>query len=364
MPVKFADGLEVLFLEGTAGEMGFEHGVVVKERIHASLEQFLRRSQEVFEVPYTFLRSEAPKCEPFMPPSFVEELRGLAEGSETSYEELLALNCMVDVDTVYSQQFMHCCNFIVGKPATKGELLLHGRNLDYPDGGILDRMCMVVVRKPESGATPTAGVSWVGFVGMLTGCSATKMTVAEVGTPCDDVSILGVPITCLLRDALEQTSSTEGFFKHVQAAPRTGGFNVAVSDGKTGDARAIEITSRLCESRKPRRGTLIVDSWCHCRGTSFNRLTHAAGALRYARMAELIEQNYGQIDVPVALNLLNDKLDIAFRTSAGRTYNSICNCHTVHSVLFLPADECLYVAHSHIPAPAGGYHKLDLADLW
>ena len=364
MPLLLIQGLEVMELQGTAGEMGYEHGRLMKDRIQLGLEQFVRRSQTLFEVPYQFLCAEARKLEKFIPPLYLEEMRALSEASEVSFEEMLAINCMVDLDAIYMQRIMQCCNFVLGMPATRDGLFLHGRNLDFPHGKVLNKMGIVVVRKPASGAVPTLGVSWVGFVGMLTGCNAAQLTVAEVGTPARDVSINGVPVTCLLRAGLERSSDPSDFCNFLRAAPRTAGFNIAVSDGKTEDAAAVEITSRLCERRNARDGTLIVDNLCLCRKTSLNRLTYAAGALRYARMVQLVHENYGRIDAAVAMQFLKDKFDSVFRTSTGHTYNSICNDHTIHSVLFLPKIQRLYVSHSSSPAPAGPYHEVDVSKLW
>ncbi len=365
LPLEVHSGIEVLILKGSPAEMGAEHGVIMRERIQLGFDHFVRRSEEIFEVPYEALLEQAGNCEPHIPQHYIEEMKALASGCGIAYNEILALNCLVDIDACFMQKIFHCCNFAVGPPATQDGIFLHGRNLDFPHLGVIPQMAIVIVRMPTSPTElPTVGITWVGFVGMLTGCNATQLTLAEVGSPAKDCSLKGIPIAFLLRKALEECSSTQDVYRLLGSNERTCGFNVLACDGKTGESSGIEFTHSLCERRPPRRGILVVDDVCLCGKTGHNRLSHPAGAFRHARMMQLIHEHSGKISLERALAFLKDRYDMAYATPRGRGYNCICNRDTVHSVLFVPAEERLLVAHGHVPAPKGEYKELKLNEIW
>jgi len=366
MPLRKIGDVELLELQGTPDEMGTEHGRLLKKGIQMLIERYVRRSERIFEVPYDYLVREAQRCKPFIPDSYILEMEAIASASEVPFDELLAMNCIADVDGCYMQQILRCCNFVVGPPATTDRLFLHGRNLDFPPGGnLLPRTAAIVSRQPASADTlPTLAIGWAGFVGMFTGFSAAQITAAEISVPAQDSSVEGVPISCLIRYGLEHSSSVADFAQIVKSTPRTCGYNLAVSDGKTQTSCGIELTHLLCERRGPQNGILVVDDVCLCKRTGSSRLSYPAGAFRHARMMELIDGHRGQIDTDLALTFLKDRYDMAYANPQGRGYNCICNSHTVQSVLFFPAEKRLLISNARVPAPNGEYRELRTESLW
>lgn len=362
MPLEVIDGLQVLILRGTPGEMGIEHGRLLKDYVHLAVEGFLRRSARAFEVPYPHLREAARFCSPYIPDAYVEEMHGLAESSEVPYEDILAINCLVDVDGCYQQSQLHCCNFVLGSPATAEGLLIHGRNLDFPPFRVLPRIAVAIVRQPsDMSRLPTLAIAWAGFTGMLTGYSAARLSVGEIGVPAKDASLEGTPIGVTIRDMLESCDSVEACTKRLSTSRRTCGYNLALCDGKTGESAGVEMTRDLCEWRPGQEGILIVDDVCFCRRTGRNRLGHPAGAFRFARMMQLVHGRKGSIGLEDAFSFLRDCYDLATAQPNGRSYNCICNRNTIQSVLFLPSARRVFIAHGQSPAPKGAYHDLDLS---
>lgn len=355
----------VLQLRGDYGVMGHQHGCALSDKVGQMVEHYVGRSEEIYEVPTPYLLRESKRCLPFIPKRFIEEMEGIASGSDVSMENILALNCLADVDGCYMQGLLHCCNFVLSHPVTRGGLFCHGRNLDFPNaGGVLAELAVAVSRMPSNGAIPTFAVTFPGFVGILTGYSRAKLTAAEVGVPDKGASIDGAPIALLLRDILERAENTDQAFEIARDAPRTCGFNLAVSDGNVRNGIAIEMTRRLCERRSARNGVLVVDNVSFCRNTAKNRLTHAAGAFRHARIIQLISESRGAIDTEVTRGILSDNYDVSRARANPTSYNCICNHHTIHSVLFLPAEGRLLLAHGAIPAPSGGYVEYTDEDIW
>lgn len=358
-------GVRFLRLSGGAGEMGLQYGRYAASEIESMLEHYVRRSETTYEVPTAVLISESKKCKPFIPSAYLDEIAGVAEGSGTSFTELLALNCLTDVDGCHTQKALQCCNFVVAPPATSGGLFLHGRNLDFPPAGrTLAKCALLVSRQPHGNVLPTISFTFAGIVGMFTGYNAAQLTCAEVAVPDRYGSVEGVPLSILLRQGLESASDIQHFYDCMAKSPRTCGYNLAIADGKTKDCRAIEMTRRFCEKRSARRGILVVDDVCFCKKTATMRLTYPSGAFRYARMIQLLSSSHRAIDIESALEILSDTFDLARGRDSGNSYNCICNHHTALSVLFLPAERRMLVAQGNLPAPSGPYVEFHDSEFW
>ncbi|MCE9629083.1 MAG: hypothetical protein K8Q91_03760 [Candidatus Vogelbacteria bacterium] len=365
VPLELIESIPILLLEGTPEEMGHEHGRLLKNEIGLLVDGFVRRSNEIFGVPYHFLLEQSARCANFIPSMYLEEMRAIAEGCEVPYADILALNCIADVDGCYMGALHQCCNFVLLPSVTRGRLI-HGRNLDFPLGrDIHARVGICIARSPASETLlPTISPTIVGMVGTYTGMSAARLSLSEVSTPASDCDIEGVPISIVLRMVLEKARNLADALEIVKNVPRTCGYNLALADGKSGEAGAIEFTRSLCAWRSARRGTLIVDDCCQCPQTARNRLTYSAGTFRYARMRTLIEEHRGALCAEAALRFLRDKYDGATGRENGKSYNCICNHHTIQSVLMFPAEMSLAVAHEMIPAPDGEYRLIDMSSIW
>ena len=366
MPLERIENIKLLRLRGSAYDMGEEHGHAMRDIIRQAVIHFVHNSEMTYELPPEILIRDARQCLPHIPRAYVEEMEGLAEGSGTSFDEILALNCLPDVDAHHTQRLLQCCNFVLSPPATTNGEFLHGRNLDFPSAkGWITNAAVLIVRHPDdSAAVPTLSVGFAGFVGTFTGYSANQLTAAEVTSPVGKSHLDGMPLPLLLRNALERASSVGEFYSVVRHSRRTCGYNLAVGDGKTRESAAIEITRDFCELRRPKRGVLIVDNVCFCKKTARHRLTYAAGAFRYARMMQLIDSHRGRITGEIALGFLADDFDLARATHCGDNYNCICNHDTVQSVLFLPAEGRVLVSTGFLPAPKGEFTEIGDAQLW
>lgn len=358
--------LKILRLRGTPAEMGREYGELMKSQLGPLVRAYLRKSQETFEVPYDFLMRMAEHCRRFVPEEYLEEIEALSAAADVGELELLALNCLSDIDGCYTQQVLQCCNFVLSAPATADDLFLHGRNLDFPPGGdIAASASVMIVRTPSAANTfPTLSIGFYGHVGMYTGYSGARLSCGEVSVPAKDTSLNGVPLSLLMRRGLERAESCREFVGIMREAPRTCGYNLAVSDGKAKRAYGVEMTHKRCEARRARDGVLVVDDVCFCKATARDRLTYPAGAFRHARAMQLIAGSRGRITVERALEFLQDTYDVAWANPNGTGYNCLLNHHTLHSVLFLPAEDRLFVAFRKPDGAFGEYTEIGGAQLW
>lgn len=109
----------VAVLHGTPYEMGLQHGMLFKNRIHSlyttlltsSLLPYLNREQPdiasamaLYNGPkyaddkfsYEFLMDSAKSLEKYIPSDLVQEMHGVAEGSGMTYDRILLLNMLMD----------------------------------------------------------------------------------------------------------------------------------------------------------------------------------------------------------------------------------------------------------------------------
>ena len=92
-------GYPFLTLTGTARERGYQYGSQVPELIKKNI-AFYRTMFEGFGVPWETAGKISKKFEPFIRdyyPEALEEISGLAEGANLSYEDILTINCRSEI---------------------------------------------------------------------------------------------------------------------------------------------------------------------------------------------------------------------------------------------------------------------------
>lgn len=366
MPLSRIDTVRLLRLSGTPEEMGAEHGSLMRSQIGAIMDGFLRKSQQIFEVPYPCLISSAKHCEQFIPQEYRIEMKALAEASGVSYEEVIAFNCLADIDATYTQALGQCSNVLV---STGENFFAHGRNFDFPIIPALhNATACVFARIPgEKEKHPTFSVGWPGQVGILTGCNNRGMSIGQVTAPGKGPTLEGVALSILIRQVLEQASDVASAYTLVRNSPRTHGYNLAVGNGQEMNAIAIECKPYCCEKRYMQDGYLVVDDLCMCRRLSIGQLAYSAGVLRHARAVSLLSTQARTADVNTIMAILRDTYDMSIalpRSPHFRGINTICNFMTAHSVVFLPRERRVLVSHRTVPAPLGKYYEVAFSDLW
>lgn len=366
MPIVEMGDEKVLVLVGSHEEMGWEHGRVFREQVGLLIEQFLKRGEALFGLPYSSLLDLSKDYEPHIPDFYKAEMHALSEGAEVPYADILGLNALVDVDACYSQRLGQCCNVVM--MMADGHLA-HGRNLDFPVPPRVNRDASVIIaRNPsEPDLIPSVSITWAGYIGSVTGCNARGLSIGVVTSPGNIPVRDGVPLSIMLRQVMEQSVSLEEAYALVSTSPRTGGYNIAVTDGPARAAMGIECTPELCEARMMDRRFLVVDDLCLCRRTSHARLTTPAGVLRHARAVQMLCEAPCRGSLERLLQILADRWDLSEgvqREADYRGYNTICNVITVHSVVFLPQAQRLLVSNKAVPAPLAQYHSIDLRELF
>lgn len=336
------DGQLVLHVAGTPWEMGYQHGALLKDHIRESV-HFL------FEVKAAEVKIEAfgLKLTPrhaidmivayqrrHMPEKYLQELEGLAAGADLPLADAAAAN--------FIPELFHCSGFAVMNSATEDGVLYHGRVLDYATDWKLQEHAVLIVAKPAEGI-PFVNVSYAGFIGSVTGMNAEHVSIGEMGGAglghWD-----GVPMSFLVRMALEESDSLDEALATFRDRPRTCEYYYVIADGEDNRAVGLAAHWNTFEIVKP--------------GEAHPRLNEpvkdtvllSAGD-RYKELARRARENQGKIDAKAALGLMD--CPVAMKSN-------------LHSVLFEPRGTRFWVAHATAdgkPAATQPYHEFRLTDL-
>ena len=241
------DGNLVLHLRGTPREMGFQHGRLLKEQVHGTIQRVMNPQGKLAQSPefasYMMMRGLMhDMLRKHLPPRFVEEMKGLAEGAGIDYAEIEAGN-------LFPEAF-HCSGIALRGSATHDGSLYQVRILDYMTMLGLQEAAVVIVHEPEDGLQKWMNVSFAGFVGSVTGMNAAQISIGEMGG--SGVGYWdGVPMSFLIRDALERSSTLQEALAVFKETKRTCEYYYVISDGKTRDAVGLWTTPDVCETIGP-----------------------------------------------------------------------------------------------------------------
>ena len=281
------NGCRVLHIKGAPYEMGFQQGVLLKDDIQA-LVRFLfdvKAKEAKLEL---FGKRVEPKSvinlitkleHKDVPERFHEEMKGVADGSGVSLEEIVCAN--------FIPELFHCSGFAISGAATKDGKLYHGRILDYGCDWRLQEHAVLTVAEPE-GKIPFVNVTYAGFIGSVTGMNARQVAVGEMGGG-GLGHWLGVPMPILVRMALEEANDLDQALSVFRDHPRTCQYFYVISDGKSGQAVGLEASWDVFGVVKM--------------GESEKRLPHAipnavllSAGDRYQELVKRVKAGYGTFD--------------------------------------------------------------------
>lgn len=336
------DGSRVLHVKGTPYEMGYQQGALLKSNIH-ELVRFLfdvKAKDLKLEVaglkadPKTLIKIIADGQKQFVPERFYEEMRGLADGSGLDYDEVVIAN--------FIPEMFHCSGFALAGSATMNGTLYHGRVLDYGTDWRLQEHAVLTVAEPE-GKIPFVNVSYGGFIGSVTGMNARRVSLGEMGGR-GLGHWAGVPMTFLMRMALEEASTLDEAVAIFRDNPRTCEYYYVIADGKTGKAVGMEASwSKF--------GTVAMGETHPRLPRAFPDAVLLSIGDRYDELVRRVEAGHGRIDAEAALRLMDRP--VAMQSN-------------LHNVLFETKSTRFWVANASKdgePAATQPYHAFQLTEL-
>ena len=367
-------GPPVIVLSGTPYEMGRQHGTALREEVQASVRRVLSYFRRYLKVPWVgplavnwWLDRVWSDAYRFIPPAYLEELRGLADGSGVPLAELERLHAIPD--RTYS-----CSNFAAWGRATTDGRLIHVRNLDWNIQAGIQRSPVVFVVRPE-GAHAFVNVGWAGFIGVLSGVNDARISIGQVGAETVEMTFRGEPMVFLMRRVMEEADDVDEAARLIRRATRTVGVNYVVADAKAKRALAIETTRRhvrVFEADDPAEHAV---SYARPMADAVFRADAAMDpAIRDRQLASHGEPSRPGLEPPggsaydvrylgqaAGLQAHFGRLDPAAARSIARAVAPDSN---VQSVIVAWPDLWVANARGMTPAARTAYHHLDLEELF
>jgi isopenicillin-N N-acyltransferase like protein len=235
--------LTILHLKGSPYQMGYQHGKLLKEEISRNILRFIDNPNppEAQKSQTKAFLEALPVIVRHIPDRFLEEMKGLADGSGISFDKILLLN-------LFPEMF-HCTGLTVADEATLDGSLYHVRVLDYAIGKDLQDTAVLIIQQPL-GKVPFANVSYAGFIGSVTGMNAEKIAIGEIGGKGYGYWD-GLPMSFLLRDLLERAAHMQDIKDILAQTPRTCEYYYVFSDGKTNQALGVYATASQLQFIQP-----------------------------------------------------------------------------------------------------------------
>ncbi|MFQ6000934.1 MAG: C45 family autoproteolytic acyltransferase/hydrolase [Anaerolineae bacterium] len=326
----------VLHLRGTLYEMGYQQGVLLRQEIRGRVASLYG---ELTLDPLPLLLQEARLLE--IPDEFREEMLGLAQGAGVSYTDILLLNswpqlvarprsdeALNEILTTFEPWFPpHIevrspfltpnepgaswvslspgATFALFGEASKSGNLLHGVEGDMA----LERI-LLILYEPEVG-NAFVSLSGPGMVGVNMGLNEERISVAYLDVPSLDSSLRGVPLPFTLRRVLQYSGDLPQALRIIASAPRTGGANVVIGDGKPASAAVLELSAHRHALFEAQDGYVVRtsrfsdSSLLAFQGERDSR----ASEERYSLWEEMIRRRYGLFDLEKVLFLLSHQCE-------------------------------------------------------
>jgi hypothetical protein len=311
-----SDSIPILYLQGTPYDIGYQHGYLLKDRIGPDLEGFIQLAER-WGCDYANLTNTWALLKPFVPFEYLQEMQGLSDASGFPLDRIEAAHAIPAI--------FHCSSIAAWNQASPAAELYLSRSLDFPidiidnsTGIALQENTIIMVVVPASGI-PFLSIGWAGFIGSVGGINNASIAIAEAGSSTTDFDYRGFDMIFRVRKALEQSQNLDQAVSILIEPNRTAGYNFIVADGKTKDARVIEVTKNTfyvgawdnaTESLAPhweipyvlRRTNSFIDPLTSATQRSpYNpkpmKSSHYSAWIHYKELSNQIEKYYGQIDL-------------------------------------------------------------------
>jgi isopenicillin-N N-acyltransferase-like protein len=341
--LELIDGYPVLHLKGTPYEMGYQHGVLLKEHIRDNMNHLLvekvKDAPTVQIGPITMTVRNAINMilkiqEPHVAARYFEELDGLAAGADIAVADARAGN--------FIPELFHCSGFALMNSATKDGTLYHGRVLDYAIDWQLQNHAVLIVAEPE-GRVPFVNITYAGFIGSVTGMNAEHVSIGEMGGK-GLGHWEGRPMALIIREALETAKSLEDAIAVFRDGPRTCEYYYVLADGETNTAIGMEASWNKFDVIEPGTAHPLLP-------TPVKDCALLSAGDRYHELVKRTQAKHGRFTAEDALELMSRP--VAMKSN-------------LHNVLFEPKSTKLWVANAGLdktPAAEQKYHAFQLSKL-
>ena len=181
-------------------------------------------------------------------PEDIEEMKGLADGANMPYEDVLFLNTFYNL----AHNKVLCRQIALWGERTEGGRLIHGRNLDWFDypGGLLRKNNLILNVQPPEGIEYLT-LTWPGMSAVLTGTNRAGLTVAFNRIPTyRHREKTSEPVFFTLKRILRTCTTLDAAVGLLERTRPVGNGSVMISDARAGKAVVVEIVGERVTVRQ------------------------------------------------------------------------------------------------------------------
>jgi hypothetical protein len=339
-------------LEGTPGEIGFQHGYLLSAEIADAFEAVKLLDTHDSKRDWDFFRQAAHEMLwPHIDQEYQEELEGIAEGLKArgvrmDLDDVVALNAFEELPDYYvpwynSQHKVagaphlvspgNCSAFVATGSYTRDHkiVIAHNNWTSYLDG---ERWRIVFDIVPQHGNR----ILMDGFPGVITsdddfgvnssGIMVTETTISQFAGWDPD----GKPEFMRSRKALQYANSIDDYVR-IMLEGNNGGYanDWLLGDDKTGEIAQLELGLKAYKLWRAQDGYFVGSNFARdpdvlAKDTTFdiNNLETSPNARRI-RWEELMKEGKGKIDVKMAEKFMGDHYD-SYQKGAGPDERTLC----------------------------------------
>lgn len=231
------DGVKILYLSGSYYEMGFQHGFLLKEEVKQNIRAFLNYST----VSFSDLLDIWNVMKNYVPPDYIDEIQGIADGAGISFDEIAAANMVIIVGD------MGCFGISAWANATVDGKLYHTRSFDQPfnikdpeTGKYAHENSVLIVRNPDNGFA-SVNPSIAGSMHGGGGFNEQGIAIGQQVCWSKDYTLSGTPGQFRVLMVLDHASTASEAID-ILTSNKDLGWNFIVSDSKIPIGYAVETT--------------------------------------------------------------------------------------------------------------------------
>lgn len=219
----------VVRLEGTAEEIGRQHGTLLRDRIHVMLAEYIRTDLEPEGWPGPAGLERVRAMKPALPDWYRRELAACAAAAGVEEDVLLYAQCEGDIKSLGG-----CTSYVAFGPASRAAGVEMGRSFDYwgLESTATCAIVLAILPRAEDGFAFVA-VGWTGILGGWTLFNEKGLFVANNLGGLRQRNPTGIPTLVLTRMIAQRAASVDDAIALVQGSPRMRGQALVI--GQAGD---------------------------------------------------------------------------------------------------------------------------------
>jgi hypothetical protein len=361
------EGIPFLTVNGNSYEMGLQYGVLMNEElikmdhtVDSLIELYIGSFFMKKWISEIVLNSKIRKIEKTMPPEYLQELNGMAEGSDLKLKDL-------QIISYFPQLFfkISCTSFLL----RDHEQLVHGRNLDWSGIESITHYPLIV-NYHKIDRNPITILTFVGYPGAYTGMNhnGLSMSINMNGAPAENHKKIsdyntGMPLAFKVRNVLENATTLNDVDQHFDDYSSHAWFIIVgskidhsgaiyeltrgevIKNTMSGDFQFIENLSISDVGRYAFSPIRMHENFNIARERKIKELFD-----RYSKKSDLVAKSYEILSNTEYYHLKHDPF----------YSNSINNSATVISCIMDNTDNILYFSYDERLAGLNKYLKYDI----